>query len=225
MANENGNGGAKKPADTKASSKSEEATAAAQGVQGGPGADPVAAAAGAGSQRTGGNEPPIAATGQDMPRGGRESDKVVRGDPLDSDEDEFDPNRRPSQEELEERREEYLANARREKSEAERKLIRAAAAKNRADAEYAQLQAEARMANEKILSTVGTNKRPTTITEYAAQEKARGAELVPVMIPKAFQLRLDDHTLIDVQAGMRRVPRALANHWWFAANGVVADAE
>jgi hypothetical protein len=61
---------------------------------------------------------------------------------------------------------------------------------------------------------------PITIAQYAELEKSRGAKLVLVYIPKRLQHRLDDNSMVDVLPGRRRVPEALAGHWWFRANGV-----
>ena len=106
------------------------------------------------------------------------------------------------------------------------KIVSAKKTKDGADAEYERLRAEARAKSAEILARVGQPaRRPTTIAEYATQEKAKGKKLVSCMIPHGFQHRLDDHTVIDVQPGVRKIPDHLADHWWFRANGCVADVE
>ena len=103
------------------------------------------------------------------------------------------------------------------------KIVDAEATKRKADAEYATLQAQASMKNAELLRLVGTpSRRPTTIVEYAAQAKANGEPMVQAVISKRFNFRLDDHTLVDVLPGARRVPKSFADHWWARANDVVA---
>lgn len=104
------------------------------------------------------------------------------------------------------------------------KLVDAKAEADEAALAYARLSNEAALNNAALLKLVGTPaRRPTTIAEFAAQEKRRGRPLVTCMVPKAFQHRLDDHTLVDVMPGVRQIPAALADHWWFRANGVVSQ--
>ncbi len=106
------------------------------------------------------------------------------------------------------------------------RLLKARVTREQAQVEEQRLVSEARSKSDEILRRVGVpNRRPTTIVEYAAQEKAKGAKLVTCFIPKPFQHRLDDHTVIDVVKGVRKIPAELANHWWFRANDVVADME
>lgn len=106
------------------------------------------------------------------------------------------------------------------------KIVGAKKTADEAAAEYERLRAEARANSDKLLKLVGQpSRRPTTVSEYATQEKAKGTKLVPCMIPHGFQHRLDDHAVIDVQPGVRKIPDHLANHWWFRANGCVADVD
>jgi hypothetical protein len=115
---------------------------------------------------------------------------------------------------------EKLSQLRSEQAGKAKELGDARKASEEAARKYEIMKAEARERNDKILQIVGKPaKRPTTIVEYSAQRKAKGEKLVPVLIPKPFTFRLDDHSTIDVLAGVRQVPESLADHWWFAANG------
>ena len=121
------------------------------------------------------------------------------------------------------------AKARIEKTQAElrdiqSKVVDSAAASQKAQAEYAAMQSQAALKNAELLRLVGTpSRRPTTVVEYAAQQQKNGEPLVTCIIPKGFTHRLDDHHVIDVLAGVRKIPKKLADHWWFRANGVVAQ--
>jgi hypothetical protein len=97
----------------------------------------------------------------------------------------------------------------------------------RAEREYARLAQEARASAAKLMRAAGTPQHRRTVDAWVkAQKKADPKiELVSVIVPKDFQHRHDDGELIDVSAGAHAVPRALAAHWWFRANGVKpADA-
>lgn len=43
---------------------------------------------------------------------------------------------------------------------------------------------------------------------------------VKCRVPRAFRLTLDDARVIEIDAGMQFLPRAQAEHWYAAANGV-----
>lgn len=50
-----------------------------------------------------------------------------------------------------------------------------------------------------------------------------GEEEVRVTVPRGFFLRLDNHQLIAIKAGARRLPRSHAEHIYSKANGVTLD--
>ncbi len=54
----------------------------------------------------------------------------------------------------------------------------------------------------------------------APQPEAPQGDTVIVTAPKAFKLRIDNDQIVDVKAGVQRVPAAWANHWYAKANGV-----
>lgn len=110
-----------------------------------------------------------------------------------------------------------------------KQVVSAQAARDKADAEYQALVNQQQLKNAELLRHVGQPaRRPTNIVEYAAQAQRpserypRGEKLVNVFVPKGFQHRLDDHQLIQVLPGARKVPESMVDHWWFRANGVVA---
>jgi hypothetical protein len=104
------------------------------------------------------------------------------------------------------------------------KLVDAAAVRQKAEQEEAVLKNEAQLKAAELLRLVGTpQRRPTTIVEYAAQRKRLGEKTVNAFVPKAFQLRLDDHTMLDMLPGIRQIPASLASHWWLAANNVTVQ--
>ena len=45
-------------------------------------------------------------------------------------------------------------------------------------------------------------------------------DTVTVTVPKAYKLRIDNHQLIDVAAGIQEMERSHAEHWWSKAQGV-----
>ena len=45
-------------------------------------------------------------------------------------------------------------------------------------------------------------------------------QTVTVTVPKAFKLRLDDHTEYQFQAGVQQMDPTVASHWYSVANGV-----
>lgn len=94
-----------------------------------------------------------------------------------------------------------------------------------AEAEYQDLVRQAAENNARLTQAIGTpSVRPTTVSEYSKQQAEKDADMVDVWIPKPFLHRLDDHTLLEVSPGRRSVPKALADHWWFTANGVAKMA-
>lgn len=118
-----------------------------------------------------------------------------------------------------------IADLRSEGSDLAGKIQTAAEVRAQAEAEYQDLVRQAAENNARLTQMVGTPMvRPTTVGEYAKQASEKGVELVRVYVPRSFQHRLDDHTLIDVGAGPRDVPQVLADHWWFTANGVAKVA-
>ena len=101
-------------------------------------------------------------------------------------------------------------------------VINKGEAARKAAAEYEAMVNQAALKNAELLKLVGQPaKRPTNIVEFAAAARARGEALVSAYVPKSFMHRLDDHQMIQVDAGPRKIPRSLADHWWFRANGDV----
>lgn len=45
-------------------------------------------------------------------------------------------------------------------------------------------------------------------------------DLVPVDVPRGFNLTLDDRRVVPIARGSQRLPRAWAEHWYSKANGV-----
>ena len=58
------------------------------------------------------------------------------------------------------------------------------------------------------------------VVEEGAQKILPAANTVTVTVPKAYKLRVDDHTEILVKAGVQEMPLAHAEHWYSVANGV-----
>jgi len=54
----------------------------------------------------------------------------------------------------------------------------------------------------------------------ANADAVAGGETVLVKVPKRFLLRLDHDTVITIEAGVQRLQRAHAEHWWSKRNGV-----
>jgi hypothetical protein len=45
--------------------------------------------------------------------------------------------------------------------------------------------------------------------------------MVTVTVPKAYILRVDDHTTVPYKAGVQEMPLVHADHWWSKNNGVM----
>ena len=54
----------------------------------------------------------------------------------------------------------------------------------------------------------------------AEQPQPEAAKTVTVTAPKAFQLRLDNHNVKHVKAGIQEMLEEHANHWYSKAHGV-----
>jgi hypothetical protein len=118
-------------------------------------------------------------------------------------------------------RKQKVAELRAKDSELATKTATAQEKRAQAEAEYHDLVRQAAENNARLTQAVGTPlAKPSTIGEYSKQQAQKDAPMVNVFVPKPFMHRLDDHTLLDVGSGRRSVPVALADHWWFAANGV-----
>lgn len=118
-----------------------------------------------------------------------------------------------------------ISDLREEQSDLAGRIATAAEKRAQGEAEYQDLVRQAAENNARLTQMVGQPMvRPTTVVEFSKQAEEKGAKMVRVYVPKSFQHRLDDHSMIDVGAGMREVPETLANHWWFAANGVAKAA-
>lgn len=67
---------------------------------------------------------------------------------------------------------------------------------------------------------------PLPVAEALEAEKRVQATMlddvkVDVYVPKEFKFTLDDHRIIDVHVGVQPMPRAMAEHWFVKAQGVV----
>ena len=58
------------------------------------------------------------------------------------------------------------------------------------------------------------------IPEAVAPVVDETIQTVTVTVPKAFKLRLDDHTEYQFQAGVQQMDPTVASHWYSVANGV-----
>jgi hypothetical protein len=56
--------------------------------------------------------------------------------------------------------------------------------------------------------------------EHALAQAAAAIELVTAVVPKAFTLTLDDHSVARYETGTQDMPRAHAEHWYSKAQGV-----
>lgn len=64
----------------------------------------------------------------------------------------------------------------------------------------------------------GAESASVTVDESA--ESAPQGDYALVTVPKAYKLRLDDHTSREFKAGVQWMPREQAIHWYSVANGV-----
>lgn len=105
--------------------------------------------------------------------------------------------------------------ARREADEAESLAMRleqeAASARQQAD----KATAEATRAR-----TDANAKRAAATTADSVVQSEQDQDVVIVNVPRAFTLRLDNHTTKDIKAGTQRLPRSQAEHWYSKNNGV-----
>ena len=78
-------------------------------------------------------------------------------------------------------------------------------------------------------STPATPDVPAPVVLTAAIAATKAADSAPspelvddviVTVPKAFQLRLDNFTLKVFKAGVQRMERSVATHWYAIAHGV-----
>lgn len=61
---------------------------------------------------------------------------------------------------------------------------------------------------------------PTTAIAVQATLEGEVLDMVTVVSPRKFILRLDNHRVIEVREGAQEMERAHAAHWYAVANGV-----
>jgi len=61
---------------------------------------------------------------------------------------------------------------------------------------------------------------PEAGPEAESEVATEAVKMVTVTAPRGFNLRLDDHTVLAVKAGVQEMPEHLATHWYAVANGV-----
>lgn len=77
-----------------------------------------------------------------------------------------------------------------------------------------------------IEAKVAAKEEKATKTEVAKAEKPAKAvegevvDMVTVTVPKAFILRPDHFQELKFNAGVQKMERQYAEHWWSKANGV-----
>lgn len=47
-----------------------------------------------------------------------------------------------------------------------------------------------------------------------------GEEIITAMVPKPFQLRVEENRAVNIAAGVQQMPVSIAEHWYSIANGV-----
>lgn len=57
-------------------------------------------------------------------------------------------------------------------------------------------------------------------TVLPKEAKAAAHEQVLVQVPKAFTLRIDNHAVVNMPAGVYKVDRFIASHWYSIANKI-----
>lgn len=76
-----------------------------------------------------------------------------------------------------------------------------------------------------IVAAPVTNAQPLPVAEAQAASAAAvdvlQGEKVDVYVPKPFKFTLDDHRILDVNIGVQPMPKAIAEHWFVKAQGVV----
>lgn len=68
-----------------------------------------------------------------------------------------------------------------------------------------------------------TSDESADTTEQPTAEEAPVAtpsKMITVTVPRGFQLRVDDHTVLPVKAGVQEMLEEHALHWYSVANGV-----
>jgi hypothetical protein len=70
-------------------------------------------------------------------------------------------------------------------------------------------------AQETKLGATGVNDKKTPLD--AVQE---GEATVTCEVPRGFTITLDDHTKVEVKAGVQELGVVIANHWYAKAHGV-----
>ena len=74
---------------------------------------------------------------------------------------------------------------------------------------------------EKAVEEVADSKTPNEVALRGAMEVTPDdLELLYVMVPKPFQLRLTHNLVIQIKAGAQRLEKVLVEHWYSAAHNV-----
>ena len=70
-------------------------------------------------------------------------------------------------------------------------------------------------------SSIKKRGRPAKQTEAVKEVESELVTTVLVTVPRAFNLRLNASTLLEVKAGVQEMEQEYAEHWYSKANGVV----
>jgi hypothetical protein len=68
---------------------------------------------------------------------------------------------------------------------------------------------------EKLLNQTGVNEKKSALDVVKDGEK-----VVTAVSPRSFTLTMDDHTKVEVKAGIQELPESVATHWYAKAHGV-----
>ncbi len=66
----------------------------------------------------------------------------------------------------------------------------------------------------------GVSHHPAALSLQALPRR-KDEHLVTAIVPRDFQLTLENYALVLIPAGTQALPRHIARHWWARANGVV----
>lgn len=92
----------------------------------------------------------------------------------------------------------------------------------------AEAEAQAKLEADAAAKLEAQHNAPLAAAANAAKADAQPTDepvvTVTVTVPKAFNLRVDDHTVVPYKAGVQEMPLEHAQHWWAVKNGVVEYA-